>query len=324
MIRALVWIALLGLSAEAVVAQDDDMATEQASAARDLTDFTGSSADFGWAVVNDNVMGGRSLGGFEVVSGVLRFRGRTNTRGGGFSSIRSGRLALDLSSFHGVRVRVRGDGRRYTWRLTTDARYYGRPIAYWADFETTAGEWQYVDIPFSRFVPRFRGAELAGPSLDSGDITGMGLMIYDGADGEFSLELDRVQAFPEAPSFSLEQARWQHRVLVLSAPRESNPDLQAQIAAVAETPEAFDARDLLLVVLVDGGSSTVGGQRLSDEAATALRKQLRIPADGFAVRLVGKDGGVKLSERAVVSTQALYALIDRMPMRQREMTSKDP
>ena len=60
-------------------------------------------------------------------------------------------------------------------------------------------EWITVDIPFASFVPRFRGYELPGPELDSGDITGMGLMIYDRDDGPFKLQLGSVSAYaPEA------------------------------------------------------------------------------------------------------------------------------
>ncbi|MEO0616219.1 MAG: CIA30 family protein [Pseudomonadota bacterium] len=162
-----------------------------------ITDLTSATPSLGWFVVNDNVMGGRSEGGFDVDSGVLRFTGRTNTRGGGFSSIRTGSLALDLSAYDGIRLHVKGDGRRYTWRLTTDARYYGREVAYWAEFDTERDEWRDIDIPFARFVPRFRGSVLDGPALDTSNITGMGLMIYDGLDGPFALALDRVQAVAE-------------------------------------------------------------------------------------------------------------------------------
>ena len=69
-------------------------------------------ANLQWIVVNDNVMGGRSNGGFDIDGGELRFAGSTNTNGGGFSSIRTGRLDLDLASHDGVVLRVRGDGRR--------------------------------------------------------------------------------------------------------------------------------------------------------------------------------------------------------------------
>ena len=160
-----------------------------------LTDFTPDSPDLGWYVVNDNVMGGRSQGNFREGSGELRFAGSTNTRGGGFSSIRSMRLQLDLSDHDGIELRVKGDGRRYTWRLTSNARWRGRQVSYWADFETEDGAWSTARIPFSRFIPRFRGLELDGPALDPKQITGMGLMIYDNQDGPFELELASIHAY---------------------------------------------------------------------------------------------------------------------------------
>ena len=159
-----------------------------------LTDFTASSSDLGWYVVNDNVMGGRSEGDFELERGELCFTGHTNTNGGGFSSIRTKPMQLDLSNHAGIRLRVRGDGRRYTWRLTSAARWRGEQVSYWADFDTASDTWRVVEIPFSRFVPRFRGYQLDGPPLDTRQITGMGLMIYDKRDGPFELCLAQVHA----------------------------------------------------------------------------------------------------------------------------------
>jgi len=163
-----------------------------------VTDFTSNSADLGWYVVNDNVMGGRSEGGFQQEQGALHFAGDTNTNGGGFSSIRTSLMALDLSRYTGIRLRVMGDGRLYTWRLTTAARWRGNQIGYWANFETEDGTWTTVDIPFTRFIPRFRGYQLDGPALDSGQITGMGLMIYDNQDGPFELHMASVRAYAAA------------------------------------------------------------------------------------------------------------------------------
>jgi len=160
-----------------------------------LTDFTSTTPDLGWYVVNDNVMGGRSDGDFKLEQGKLGFTGRTNTTGGGFSSIRTESLQLDLSKHAGIELKIRGDGRRYTWRLTTDARWRGRPVGYWADFETRDGEWVTVNIPFDSFVPQYRGYQLEGPELDPAQITGMGLMIYDNQDGPFELKLASVSAY---------------------------------------------------------------------------------------------------------------------------------
>ena len=160
-----------------------------------LTDFTSDSPDLGWYVQNDNVMGGRSEGGFEQTPGELIFAGSTNTNGGGFSSIRTQPFKVDLSSHDGIRLRVKGDGRTYIWQLQTNALYRGGRVSYWADFETRAGEWITVDIPFSRFFPQFRGFKLDGPELDTGQITEFGLYIYDQKDGPFELRLDSVQAY---------------------------------------------------------------------------------------------------------------------------------
>ena len=160
-----------------------------------LTDFTPDSPDLGWYIQNDNVMGGRSEGDFEQQPGELVFAGSTNTNGGGFSSIRTQPFLLDLSGNDGIRLRVKADGRRYTWQLQTNARWQGRRISYWADFDTTAGEWITVDIPFAKFYPQFRGFELDGPELNAGEITELGLYIYDKKDGPFELRLDSVESY---------------------------------------------------------------------------------------------------------------------------------
>jgi hypothetical protein len=50
----------------------------------------------------------------------------------------------------------------------------------------------------------------------------------------------------------------------------------------------------------------------------------RLP-DGvdFRATLIGKDGGVKARWDAPVTLNALYAVIDVMPMRRREMRARD-
>lgn len=160
-----------------------------------LTGFTADSPDFGWYVQNDNVMGGRSEGGFAIASEELIFSGNTNTNGGGFSSIRTQPLELDLSAYAGIRVKVKADGRRYTWGIQTDALWRGRRINYWADFDTLADQTMVIDIPFVNFLPQFRGFKLDGPELDTGQIAEFSLYQYDKTDGPFALRLISVEAY---------------------------------------------------------------------------------------------------------------------------------
>jgi hypothetical protein len=169
-----------------------------------LTSFNADSSNFGWYVQNDTVMGGKSEGGFEISSGELVFAGNTNTNGGGFSSIRTQPLELDLSHYTGIRVRVKADGRRYTWGIQTDARWRGRRINYWADFDTSAEETNTIDIPFASFLPQFRGYKLDGPALDTSQIDVFALYQYDKTDGPFELHLISVEAYLENEETSSE------------------------------------------------------------------------------------------------------------------------
>jgi monofunctional biosynthetic peptidoglycan transglycosylase len=296
-------------------------AESHGDAERLLTDFTPASSDFGWYVVNDNVMGGRSEGDFEREEKRLFFAGRTNTNGGGFSSIRTKPLELDLSNQTGIRLEVKGDGRRYTWRLTTNARWRGRQISYWADFETQDGAWSTVSIPFSDFIPQFRGYQLDGPVLDPAEITGMGLMIYDKQDGPFELELASVRAYSDEMSFALTQYHWKNRVLVISAPSEDDERLNQQQDEVAATPEEFADRDMVLVTLLDNAVSTAGDRELTADEAAMARAALAVRQGSFALRLIGKDGTIKLSSETTTPMTEIYGLIDTMPMRRKEKPS---
>lgn len=286
-----------------------------------LVDYATEHSEFDWFVVNDNVMGGRSEGGFKIEAGELLFAGRTNTRGGGFSSIRTKPVQLDLSDYEGVRLKLLGDGRRYTWRLTTNARWRGREVTYWAEFDTKDGRWTTVEIPFSTFMPRFRGMRLNVPGVDPAQISGMGLMIYDNNDGPFEIRLSTVQAYAAQAQFSLAQYRWQKRVLVVSATDAQHKHVASLLGDITAMKSAFADRDMELVVLLDSGLSLAGGRPLTSQVVEQTREELGIEPGAEAMRLIGKDGSVKLSE-ATASLKEIFALIDTMPMRRNEMSER--
>ncbi len=285
-----------------------------------LTDFA-SDASVRWYTVNDGVMGGRSSGGFRLDDGVLIFQGSTNTNGGGFSSIRSRSGAFDLRTFDGIRLRIKADGRRYTFRLTTSTSRRGRYApSYWADFETRkSADWQVVDVPFERFKPRWRGSSLAGPVLDLRNVDTLGLMIYDKLDGAFRLEADWIKAYRKQPAFSMATYRGKRRPLLVFAPTAADARLVRQLDAIGRTRSLFDERAMTLIVVSANGTSTAGDVRLSPAQAEALRTAYGVKRDAFAVRLVGKDGAVKRKSDDVLAMDTVYALIDTMPMRKREI-----
>lgn len=149
-----------------------------------------------WQPINDGVMGGLSssrLSPTEDGTGV--FEGTVSlANNGGFASIRARIDTTDLSAHDGLAIRFRGDGKRYRIRLRTDQRFDG--IAYQADFETSAGEWKTVEIPFSSFEATFRGRTLDDvPALNTAEICQLGFMIADKQEGPFRFEIEWVRAF---------------------------------------------------------------------------------------------------------------------------------
>ena len=160
-----------------------------------LTDFTPSTTDYRWYVQNDSVMGGLSEGYVRVAGGEVNFTGTTNTNGGGFSSIRTEKVQLNLSDQTGIQLLLKGDGRQYSWQLQTNAEWRGRKISYWADFKTKANEWITVNIPFTQFRPQFRGMQLDGPPIATAEISSMGLYIYDKQNGPFTIKLKNVSVY---------------------------------------------------------------------------------------------------------------------------------
>ncbi|WP_195891460.1 CIA30 family protein [Luminiphilus syltensis] len=149
--------------------------------------------DAGWIAVNDNVMGGRSQGGFEIVDSHLVFSGSINTNGGGFSSIRRPLTPGELSNTDGVKLRIKGDGRRYRVTLRTDVRFRGRTVAYQGTIPSTPKDtWVDVTLAYRDFVPSVFGQRVAVPPLQPATAWSLGFIIADGQDGPFKLMVDEI------------------------------------------------------------------------------------------------------------------------------------
>jgi hypothetical protein len=165
-----------------------------------LFDFNTLESMSGWIVVNDNVMGGKSTGGHKLDAGKLVFSGSTNTDGGGFSSIR-GTLpkTADLTKADGILIRLRANGNRsfkIDLRQSRPART--RTLSFRAPLKFEAQDgWQDVRVPFSAFVASWRGQAVRGTKLNPAAATQMGFFIYDGQDGLFRLEIERISTYTD-------------------------------------------------------------------------------------------------------------------------------
>ena len=128
-------------------------------------------------------------------------------------------------------------------------------------------------------------------------------------------------ALPHAQAASdgnpLVAERWKTRPVVVVVPRPGDAMLERVRSTLRQTAarEAFIEREMVLYTVVAGK-----GQRnetpLNARQTRALLGALKLDAAGPPTFvLVGKDGGVKMTEGADVDLNAVFAEIDRMPMR---------
>ncbi|MCH1490526.1 MAG: CIA30 family protein [Ilumatobacteraceae bacterium] len=150
------------------------------------------SEDQPWVIVNDGVMGGKSQGAVTTEVNQMQFTGNIVTDGGGFSSVR--RLLDDgLDESDRLQMRLRADERRYEILLTDiDSQAYR--VTYYAPLETEGDGWQVIDVSFDDLEARIFGRRVDAPPFQPQNVTTIGIILADGADGEFSLELDWISA----------------------------------------------------------------------------------------------------------------------------------
>ena len=101
---------------------------------------------------------------------------------------------------------------------------------------------------------------------------------------------------------------WAQRPIVIFANSDRDPNFISQMEFLSQDIKALKERDI--VVLVDTNPSI----------PSALRKKLR--PHGFAFILIGKDGQVKLRKPSPWNIREIARVIDKMPIRQQEITRK--
>ena len=149
-----------------------------------------------WLIVNDGVMGGLSKSRFILSdNNTAVFSGNVSLENnGGFASTRTKAMRFRLDGFKGIQFRVKGDGKRYQFRIRTDDRFDG--VAYRYHFETDMGRWQTISVPFDKCVPVLRGRILPDVEpVSPKDIQQVGFLISDRQSGDFRLEIQWIKGY---------------------------------------------------------------------------------------------------------------------------------
>lgn len=161
------------------------------------------SIDFGaekdgrnWQIINDGVMGGLSLGQAGLDENSLLFVGRLSfENNGGFASLRSNRMRLDLSEAEFVEIRYRLDGIKFSFMFEQFGRFWQPYYSY--PLEKTDGEWVTKIIPVESLMET-RMSEYTGTyySKDSSrPFFRIGFISDEKKLDRFELEIDYISIF---------------------------------------------------------------------------------------------------------------------------------
>ena len=193
--KVLVVIVILNIYLSIVSWSDITSATME-TAERIVIDFNNTDEKENWQIINDDVMGGVSQS--EIIfndTDTATFQGRISLENnGGFASARSKSHSYRLGGYNGLHVRIQGDGKDYQLRVRTDNRFDG--ISYRYRFATQPETWMNIRVPFSEFVPVFRGRILSNVSpISPEQIQQVGFLISDKQAGKFRIEIDWIKAY---------------------------------------------------------------------------------------------------------------------------------
>jgi len=155
-----------------------------------IFDFSSETNSKDWRIVNDGVMGGRSQGAITVnKEGHAEFEGTISLENyGGFSMVQYSFPALDTKPQNQFTLRIKGDGKRYQFRVRTNQSDRHAYIAYF----NTNGQWQTIEIPFESMYPVFRGQKLNYPNFPGNQMEEIGFLIGNKKTETFKLVIDKI------------------------------------------------------------------------------------------------------------------------------------
>ena len=158
-----------------------------------LFNFSKGESIKNWRIVNDDVMGGISTATFNLSKeGNGIFQGKVSTKNnGGFASVRYIMDEMNIKESTRIKIKVKGDGKNYQFRIKNKTSDY---FSYITTFSTN-GEWQVIELKLKDFYASFRGRKLEIPNFDKSAIGQAAILIANGKDEAFKLEIDIIEVY---------------------------------------------------------------------------------------------------------------------------------
>lgn len=155
-----------------------------------LYNFTDQADISNWVIVNDDVMGGISSCKIRLdKEGNGVFEGKISTaNNGGFSSIRLNIDKIDVKKDAYLKIRIKGDSKKYQLRIKKNTRDY---YSYVYSFNTS-NEWETITIPLRDMYPSFRGRKLSMNNFNNNSFEQIAFLVGNKKNETFKLLIDSI------------------------------------------------------------------------------------------------------------------------------------
>jgi len=143
-----------------------------------------------WKTVDDAVMGGKSSGYFSLnEEGHGVYEGDVSLENnGGFASVKYCFDNMNVEAFTKIRLKVKGDGKKYQFRIKDNSSNKHAYIAY---FETSEN-WEIIELTLENMYPTFKGKKLDIPNFKGDKIEEVAFLIGNKKAEHFRLEIDSI------------------------------------------------------------------------------------------------------------------------------------
>lgn len=154
-------------------------------------DFSESSSLEQWKIIDDDVMGGVSMGLLQTnKDGNGVFSGHVSLEhNGGFSLARFNLDRIEVKDYSAFEIRLKGDGKKYQMRCkSSDHQRHSYIYTF-----ISKKDWEIITIPFDRMQPVFRGDSIELPNFHGDFLAQIAILIGNNKEEDFSLEIDYIK-----------------------------------------------------------------------------------------------------------------------------------
>ena len=125
---------------------------------------------------------------------------------------------------------------------------------------------------------------------------------------------------------NLEKHTWKNRILVVKTSDSASAIYQEQIKEFSSSTDELKERKFVLYKIISDHFELINftNNELNDSGKIAgkpIGMNLN-DKENFEVILIGLDGGIKLEQTAILRKEALFNIVDAMPMRRNELSKK--